>query len=52
MKQRRSVYWAWFGIWAVIIGALAWLLGEPPNRVWYEALLGGLGALGAFQLLN
>jgi hypothetical protein len=49
--QRLLVEGAWFCIWAVIVGAMAWLFGEPSTRVPLEALLGGLGALGAFRLL-
>jgi hypothetical protein len=49
--QRLLVEGAWFSIWAVIVGAMAWLFGEPSTRVPLEALLGGLGALGAFRLL-
>jgi hypothetical protein len=49
--QQLLVEGAWFCIWAVIIGVLAWMIGEPWVRVPFEALLGGWGALSAFRLL-
>jgi hypothetical protein len=50
--QRLLAEGAWFVIWAVIIGVMAWLIGQPSSRVPFEALLGGLGALSAFRLLS
>jgi hypothetical protein len=50
--QRLLAEGAWFAIWAMIIGVMAWLIGQPSARVPFEAILGGLGALSAFRLLT
>jgi hypothetical protein len=50
--QRWLADAAWFFIWTALIATIAWLMGEQRSRVWIEAVLGGLAALGAFRLLT
>lgn len=51
-EQRLLAEGAWFCIWTAIIGVMAWLIGQPWDRIPFEAVLGGAGALSAFRLLT